>query len=103
MITKTFICDVCKSSVGENDLIQISSSIIIPKQPNGTIEFYKNRSRTIVSTTKDVCKPCLEKKNLILERSDNNETNILNDASNQKSIETRLIDILEDLGVQFAE
>lgn len=102
MVTKTFICDVCKKSVGESELIQISSTITIPHQPNGS-DYYKGNTRRLVACNKDVCADCLKSKGLVIELSLNKETAAQDSANNQKSFETKLIDFLSDLGVAFME
>lgn len=96
MITKTFICDVCKKSVGEAELFEISTSLTVPKQERGY-------SKTLTMCKKDVCRDCLEKKGIITSGYGIKDEHELAEAKNQKTLESKLIDILEDLGVAFVE
>lgn len=93
MITKTFICDVCKKSVGETELTTITISNKMVKSPNG----YASTQ----NVSKDVCVHCLKSKGLLVEVEPSEiEATIL---KNQKTFEQKFIDILEDLGVAFQE
>ena len=94
MITKTFICDLCKKSVGEMELLPLEVNLTMPKSPSG----YAQR----LTVKKDICKDCLEKKGIVIKLADHSETEKITQ-SNQKTLETKLIEILEDLGVAFAE
>jgi|GEM_PF-1135952 len=96
MITKTFICDMCKKSVGESELFQVSTSLTIPKQSN-------TYSRTLASSTKDICKDCLKAKGIVTEKSDDDKKNDAISQNNQKTFESKVLDLLEDLGVAFTE
>jgi hypothetical protein len=95
MITKTFICDACKKSVGESELFNVSISITVPKQPN-------TYSQKLVSASKDICKSCLEKRGILaIVPGDKSAQEV--EAANKKTVETKFIDILEDLGVAFTD
>lgn len=94
MITKTFICDVCKKSVGETELKSLSISMKGVIAPNGYAS-----TQTV---SKDICKECLEKKGILSSVPDGQKYEDVN-AKNNKSLEDKLMDILEDLGVAFAE
>lgn len=93
MVTKTFICDICKNSVGETELCEVE---VIIKKP-------QDRYTKMVTCKKDICKGCLKKKGIITELTGKREEDIKNDTANQKTFESKLIEILEDLGVQFVE
>ena len=95
MITKTFICDECKKSVGESELFQVNTRITTPKQDN-------RGSGCLVSCDKDICRGCLEKKGLITEYSRDGKKDE-QVAQNQKTFEAKVIDFLEDIGVAFVE
>jgi hypothetical protein len=94
MRTTTFICDVCKKSVGETELCQVDTSVKMPRL---------DRGMKLASCNKDVCKECLTKKGLLIEYSGSDKERADQVASNQKTLESKLIDILEDLGVAFQE
>ena len=95
MITKTFICDVCKKSVEESELYPLSVSLTIPKQKN-------TYSSKLASCNKDVCRECLEKKGLITDAIENGDKKE-EFQQNQKTFESKFIDFLEDIGVAFVE
>ena len=97
MITKTFICDVCKKSVGEFDLFKVTTNLEFPKQTGS----YKTTN--LASCQKDVCRECLEKKGLITEGYGEKENAKETEAKNQKTFESKFIDFLEDIGVAFVE
>ena len=93
MKTTTYICDKCKKSVGAEDLIEIKFSANLIKNPTGY-----NSSQTI---NKDICKKCLEEKGLIVEFDQ--EKYKQNLKKNEKTIEDKILEFLEDLGVVFQE
>lgn len=95
MITRTFICDVCKKSVGEAELFRVNTKITTPKQDNRGLG-------CLVSCDKDICRGCLEKKGLIAEYSSDDKKHE-QVAQNQKTFEAKVIDFLEDIGVAFVE
>lgn len=94
MITKTFICDICKKSVGESELKTLSISMKGVIAPNGYT--------TTQSASKDVCRGCLEEKGILSSLPDGQKYEDVS-AKNQKSLADKLIDILEDLGVSFTD
>ena len=93
MKTVTYICDKCGKSVGETELVSLSFSAQFIKHPNGY-----NSSQ---SAKKDVCKNCLREKGLITEYT--KETHDADIQKTEKTMETKLIEFLEDLGVSFQE
>jgi hypothetical protein len=94
MKTTTYICDTCKKSVGETELTTLSISMKMSKSPSGYA--------ATVTANKDVCKDCLEKKGILVTvpEGQKHEEAV---AKNQKTLESKLVEILEDLGVQFQE
>jgi len=94
MITKTFICDVCKKSVGEPELKTLSVLMKGIVSPSG---YTSNQS-----ASKDVCKECLEKRGILSLAPDGQKLDDVY-AKNQKTLADKLIDILEDLGVAFTD
>ena len=93
MKTTTYICDKCKKSVGAEDLIEIKFSANLIKKPSG---YY---SPQLIN--KDICKKCLEEKGLIIEF--NKEKYEQDLKKNEKTIEDKILEFLEDLGVAFQE
>jgi len=91
MVTKTFICDVCKKSVGESELFPVTINVSIPGQT-----YHK-----AVTVNKDICRDCLEKKGIITKLPENQQELQQNQAANQKSLENKITDFLVDLGVVF--
>ena len=94
MITKTFICDLCKKSVGESELTTLSISLDMTPSANGY--------RKTIRASKDVCKECLEKKGVLVTVPDDEKHEDVY-AKNQKSIEDKIVDFLADLGVAFGQ
>ena len=96
MKTTTFICDVCKKSVGGSELFEVSANVLIPKQPGGY-------SQSLVSDKKDVCRGCLREKGLIVEAPAGDEERNKVNARNQKTFENKFVELLEEIGVAFVE
>jgi len=92
MITKTYICDVCNKSVGEGELTKVNISLEMIPIPN--------QYKRTVSASRDICKDCLAKKNIFVEVLEGQKADDVV-AKNKKTIEDKLIDILEYLGVVF--
>lgn len=93
MQTTIYQCDKCKQSKSQEDLCKI----------NVKTEGIRIKERGFYSELKiDICKDCLEKKGFII----NSKTELSNDEvaeKNSKTLENKLVEILEDLGVQFYE
>ncbi len=94
MITKTFICDKCNKSVGENELIPVKVEIVLPPKKGSSY------SRT-ATAKKELCKDCLVKEGIIYEIPEDEKQAVETQVKNVKTLETKLIEILEDLGVCF--
>jgi hypothetical protein len=94
MKTTTYICDTCKKSVGESELTTLSISMKMSKSPSGYA--------ATVTANKDVCKACLEKKGILVTVPEDQKHE---DAvsKNQRTLEDKLVDILEELGVIFEQ
>jgi hypothetical protein len=88
MRTTTYICDICKQSKSQDDLVEVKIS-------------FDTKGRYRPESKKDICKECLKKRGLLLENTENPDEETRK--SNQKTIESKIVDILEDLGVQFCE
>lgn len=91
METITHICDICKQSKSKEELarIEVRSSGLS----------FLDRYATL---KKDVCKSCLEKKNFIVNEREDKKLDEIQKINN-KNLEDKIIDILNDLGVQFYE
>lgn len=97
MITKTYICDVCNKSVGEGDLC---TTEIVIKSPNSTGNgYYRNE---ITRAEKHICKKCLTEKNIRVELPEGQKKEEM-DKKNKMSLEDKVLDFLQDLGVMFEE
>lgn len=93
MKTENYICDMCKKSVGKDDLSRLEV------QTRG-ITISQNHYHPAISF--DICKECLNKKGFIINpKPEQTEEEIKK--YNHKTLENKIIDILEELGVQFYE
>lgn len=91
--TINYICDICKTSKSEDDLCQMKISTKGLKIVEGS---YYNELNV------DICKDCLNKKGFIINpKPEETEDDIKK--KNSQILENKLIDILDDLGVQFYE
>lgn len=93
--TMVYTCDICKGSKARNDLAKIKVQIegVRVKGVNmkyGTLEI-------------DICKECLKKKGFIVEPRVDDEENQQTEGRNRVTLENKLYEILEDMGVVFAE
>ncbi|MFP3153605.1 hypothetical protein LQZ18_04100 [Lachnospiraceae bacterium ZAX-1] len=95
--TQIYTCDLCKQSKGKNDLsnLRVTSSGI--RIENGIDNYAAATSIGI-----DVCGECLRKKGFIVKVKKPEETKKAHDF-NARTLEQKLLDILEDLGVSFLE
>lgn len=95
MKTTTYICDVCNKSVSEKELvgIEVSTENILFGSESG---YSRSKARL------EICKDCLRKKGFVIQTitKDNKEQTI---TQNSKTLESKIIDILEDIGVSFVE
>jgi len=90
--TTVYTCDICKQSKSVNDLskIEVKTEGIIIKDCD--------RYRPIKI---DICKNCLKRKGFVVELKDEEKEQA--EAQNKKTLEDKLYEILEDLGVAFTE
>lgn len=95
MITNTYICDICKKSVGESELFPVHISLTVPKRPN-------TYSQKLLSYNRDICKECLEDKGIITERPEGESEQSLQ-LKNNKTIESKFVELLQELGVIFEQ
>lgn len=94
MQTTNYICDMCKTSKSKEDLCQMRVSTQGLKIKEGS---YYNELKV------DICKECLEKKGFIINPKTDTEKAEETEKKNSQILESKLIDILVDLGVQFYE
>ena len=93
MRTETFICDICKQSKSQEDLakIEIKTEGIMIKGVD------KWNGLKI-----DICPNCLTKKGFVVDHK-TEEENEQAKTQNRKTLEDKIFDILEDMGVAFVE
>lgn len=93
MRTEAYICDICKQSKSKDDLktIEVRTEGIIIK---GCDRYNPLKI--------DICPDCLKKKGFIVESS-LPATKEQSETQNKKTLEDKLYDILEDMGVAFVE
>ena len=93
MRTETYICDICKQSKSKDDLAKISiksEGIIMKNVWYGGLQI-------------DVCPECLKKKGFIVDKKIIEKDLESAQLKNKKTLEDKLFDILEDMGVAFVE
>ena len=93
MQTTNYICDICKTSKSQDDLCQMKIS---------TKGLKINKGGYYSELNVDICKECLEKKGFIINPKPE-ETEDDMKKKNSQVLENKLVEILEDLGVQFYE
>lgn len=90
--TKVYTCDICKQSRARDDLSRIEVKT----------EGIKIKGCDRYSALKiDICKDCLKRKGFLVEVK--NEELEQAAMQNRATLEDKLYDILEDLGVAFCE
>lgn len=93
--TMVYTCDICKGSKDEKDLSRIEV-----RTDRIRIKGVDNRYSPLKI---DICKECLKKKGFIVEPKVDDEENQQTEGRNRVTLEDKLYDILEDMGVVFAE
>lgn len=93
--TTVYICDICKGNKDKNDLAKIEVRV-----EGLRIKGVDNRYSPLKI---DICKECLKKKGFIVEPKVDDEENQQTEGRNRMTLEDKLYDILEDMGVVFAE
>lgn len=90
--TIVYTCDICKQSKSKNDLakITVKSDGIKMKNVYGGI-------------TVDICPDCLKKKGFVVEEKPTEEEQELVEKQNKATLEDKIYEILEDMGVAFVE
>ena len=90
--TEVYTCDICKESKNKNDLakLEITCRGIRIKDVNN------------LNVLKiDICPDCLKKKGFVVERKEEEAKEAI--AQNRATLEDKIYDILEDMGVMFTE
>lgn len=91
--TEVYTCDICKQSKSIGDLAKIRVSS----------EGIKMKNVGYNGITIDICSSCLQKKGFIVDAKPTKEEQEKVEIKNAKTLEDKLLDILEDIGVAFAE
>lgn len=94
MKTTTYICDTCKKSVSQNDLVELTLGV-------KNLFFNQESSYSRNQVTKDICKECLKKKGFVIEENITKDNKDEIFSKNERTLESKIIDILEDLGIAF--
>lgn len=90
--TTVYACDICKQSKNEKSLAKISVRV----------EGLKIKGHSPYNGLSiDICPDCLKKKGFVVEPKDEEAEQAA--AQNRVTLEDKIYDILEDLGVVFAE
>lgn len=97
MKTTTYICDICKQSVSQDDLINFEVAL------TGDICIKDNDHRYQKQAHMDIYNDCLRKKGFVIETPENREEKQSVQDKNKKTLEGKIIDLLDDLGVAFVE
>lgn len=94
MKTEVYTCDICKQSKSISDLSSISVN-------TRGITISENKYHADLKF--DICKECLKKHGFVVNPKDEDKTEEEAKSINKKTLESKLLDILDDLGVQFYE
>lgn len=93
--TTVYTCDICKGSKDKNDLAKIEVTVKGIRIKGVDDRYFPLKI--------DICKECLKKKGFIVEPKVDDEENQQTEGRNRMTLEDKLYDILEDMGVVFAE
>lgn len=91
--TTMYICDICKQSKSKEDLARLEI------KANG---IHIKGCNTYTPLKIDVCPDCLKKKGFVVETKTEEEVKEAM-AKNKLTIEDKIYEILEDMGVAFVE
>lgn len=91
--TEVYTCDICKLSKSKNDLASI------------TVKSDGIRMKGVGynGITIDICPDCLKKKGFVVEEKPTEEEQELVGKQNKATLEDKIYEILEDMGVAFQE
>lgn len=99
MITKTYICDKCNSSVGESELCTVEITIKSPQPLTHSNSYRKNE---VTKAEKHICKECLDRKGIRVVLPENEKKEKF-DKQNEVCLEDKIMEFLQDLGVLFED
>lgn len=90
--TEIYTCDICKQSKSKDDLAKI------------TVQTSGIRMKNIYGGfTIDVCQDCLKKKGFVVEPKKSDEEDRQTIKQNEVTLKDKILDILSELDVVFAE
>lgn len=92
MQTTVYTCDICKQSKSREDLAKIEV-----KTEGITIKGVNRYSGLMI----EICPDCLKKKGFVVEAKKEDEEQVA--TQNKKTLEDKIYEILEDMGVAFQE
>jgi len=93
--TTVYTCDICKKSKSSEDLLPLK---VDTGAYNG-VSIAGFRGSTVLKV--EICKDCLKKKGFIVESKKEEEQQ--HAKQNKKTLEEKIYEILEDMGVAFQE
>ncbi|MDR1246101.1 MAG: hypothetical protein LBK57_03635 [Clostridiales Family XIII bacterium] len=102
--TTVYTCDKCEQSKSLEDIVTVDISYqIAPHEACNRHTAGKSKSyeRHTVRVNKDICKECLNKFGLLTEMPEQDRDEALK--KNDKTLESKFINLLSDLGVMFEE
>ncbi|RGC31510.1 hypothetical protein DWX41_11845 [Hungatella hathewayi] len=91
--TEVYTCDICKQSKSKDDLAKITVRS----------EGIRIKGVGYNGITIDICPDCLKKKGFVVEEKLTKEEQELDEKQNKATLEDKIYEILEDMGVVFEE
>ena len=91
--TEVYTCDICKQSKSKDDLAKITVRS----------EGIRIKGVGYNGITIDICPDCLKKKGFVVEEKLTKEEQELDEKQNKATLEDKVYEILEDMGVVFEE
>ena len=91
--TEVYSCDICKQSKSKDDLAKITVRS----------EGIRIKGVGYNGITIDICPDCLKKKGFVVEEKLTKEEQELDEKQNKATLEDKIYEILEDMGVVFEE
>ena len=91
--TEVYTCDICKQSKSKDDLAKITVRS----------EGIRIKGVGYNGITIDICPDCLKKKVFVVEEKLTKEEQELDEKQNKATLEDKIYEILEDMGVVFEE
>ncbi|MDE5965858.1 MAG: hypothetical protein K2G89_03405 [Lachnospiraceae bacterium] len=90
-LTTVYTCDICKQSKSKDDLAKITVKV----------SGLKVKGCSYGGFDIDICPDCLRKKGFVVEHKEEDEEQV--EAQNRATLEDKLYDILESIGVVFEQ